>query len=270
MRAKVAEGYQAFAQQVQALLETELTLVETEHFLIWTDWESVARPKLAEWAEAMYTALCVEFQLDRASDVFLAKCPIFCFQSRSRLRRFAQRIDGYGGEEAIAYTRSVPKSGHVHVVLARQGRSRFAYDQFACNLVHEGTHAFLHRLHTSRLIPHWVNEGYAELVADRVLGDRCVSRQDARLLAKQYIAYDWSIADFLAGSEPVAVHQYPLAHSVVRYLVSLGDGRWRGLIRDVKGGADLPTALAKQYDGLTLERLEANWKGAVAASQTKR
>lgn len=270
MRAKVAEGYQTFAKQVQDLLETELTLVETEHFLIWTDWELLARPKLAEWAEAMYAALCEEFQLDQAGDVFLAKCPMFCFQSRSRLRRFAQRVDGYGGEEAIAYTRSVPKSGHVHVVLARQGRSRFAYDQFACNLVHEGTHAFLHRLHTSRLIPHWVNEGYAELVADRVLGDRCVGGQDARLLAKQYSRHDWSIGVFLASSEPVAVHQYPLAHSVVRYLVSLGEGRWRGLIHDMKRGADLPTAFARQYDGLTLERLEIDWKVAIGAGQPKR
>lgn len=265
MRAKVAEGYQAFARQVQELLETELTLVETEHFLIWTDWESVARPKLAEWAEAMYAALCAEFQLDRADDVFLAKCPMFCFQSRSRLRRFARRIDGYGGDEAIAYTRSVPESGHVHVVLARQGRSRYAYDQFACNLVHEGTHAFLHRLYTSRLIPHWVNEGYAELVADRVLGDRCVGGQDASLLEKQYARRDWSIGDFLASSEPVAVHQYPLAHSVVRHLVSQGDERWRGLIYDLKRGAGLPTALADQYDGMTLEQLEANWKAAAAA-----
>ncbi len=265
-RQRVISVYKSFGETVRQEVCEDLTLIETDHFLIFTDWTKGRRGMLGEWCEAMYAALCARFSFDASEPVFLAKCPVFCWRSKTRFMEFARRFDGYDGTNAIGYTRSMADSGHVHIVLLRQGRSEADFDRFACTLVHEGTHAFLHRLFTTRLIPHWVNEGYADLVAERVLGDRCASVENAALLARQYVRYDWPIAGLLEHDGPIDVHQYALAHSVVRYLEGLGRPRFAAFIRSLKSGQTTTEALADQYDGMTLDQLQARWRSAIRAA----
>ena len=278
LRARVREAYLTFGQKVREVLGRDIVLVETDHFLIWTDWRFRDRTKLAEWFEGMYLALCHQFDLDPRQDIFLAKCPAFCFQRPARFRKFAQKFDGYSGRSAVGYTRSIEANGHTHIVLVRQGESALDYDRFAVTLVHEGTHAFVHRLYSSRLIPHWVNEGLADLIAERVLGDRCPTAENAAMLAAEFVRHDWPIRDLLEGTAPIGVHEYALAHSVVALLAdpafseslsSPGEGldegsstmaRFPHFIRALKDGVDVPAALATSYDGMTLEALEAAWR----------
>lgn len=262
-RTNVMIAYRTFGAKVEEVLGKDVVLVETDHFLIWTDWDKRERLRLVEWSEAMYAALCEQFGLGRSGEVFLAKCPMFCWRNKASFRKFARYFDGYSGDDAVGYTRSIEKSGHVHVVLVRQGNSPDDLDRFASTLVHEGTHAFLHRLHSTRLIPHWVNEGFANVLAERVLGDRCNNAESAALLARPYVRYDWPIGDFLRDAGPIAVEQYPLAHSVVGYLLSLGSERFAGLIRGLKDGRSISEALAANYDGLSLEGLEAAWRDSI-------
>lgn len=267
-RAKVLEVYKTFGRKVQEVIGKAVVLIESDHFLIWTDWEARHRDRLVGWCESMYTALSEQFDLDPADNIFLAKCPVFCWRSKTRFLKFAREFDGYGGRDAVGYARSIERNGHVHVVLLRQGRSQADFDRFACTLVHEGTHAFIHRLYTSRLIPHWVNEGYADLAAERVLKDRCPAGENAELLARQFVRYDWPITELLHSAGPIPVHQYPLAHSVIAYLEGSGHKRLAGFIKDLKTGESVSTALAANYDGLTLDQLEADWRSAVRDAGT--
>ena len=266
IRAKVMEIYRSFGRTVQQVIYKDLALIETDHFLIWTDWERDGRDRLGNWCEAMYNALCEQFGLDPAEDIFLAKCPVFCWRSHVRFREFARQFDGYPGTNAVGYARSIERNGHVHIVLLRQGRSEADYDRFACTLVHEGTHAFLHRLHTNRLIPHWVNEGYADLTAERVLQDHCPNAEKAALLARQYVRYDWPISYLLGDAGPIGVHEYPLAYSLVAYLDGLDPKRFAGLIRSLKEGDTVGAAVAANYDGMTLVELEAGWRSSIRRS----
>ncbi len=266
IRAKVMEIYRSFGRTVQQAIYKDLALIETDHFLIWTDWEVDGRDRLADWCETMYGAVRDQLDLDPADNVFLAKCPVFCWRSQSRFRRFAREFDGYDGTNAVGYTRSIEKNGHVHVVLLRQGRSEADYDRFACTLVHEGTHAVLHRVHSTRLIPHWVNEGLADLVAERVLTDRCPNAEKAELLARQYVRYDWPISHILGDPGPIGVHEYPLAQSLVAYLERLGPKRFARFIRSLKEGRTVGAAVAMNYDDRTLVELEAGWRAAVRAA----
>ncbi|MGB2987183.1 MAG: hypothetical protein WBE26_15035, partial [Phycisphaerae bacterium] len=262
-RAQVLEVYKAFGEKVREVLGQGVVLIESDHFLIWTDWEPRYRDRLTVWCESMYAALCEQFNLDPAKDLFLAKCPVFCWRSKARFLKFARQFDGYGGSNAIGYTRSIEERGHVHVVLLRQGRGEADFDRFACTLVHEGTHAFLHRLYSSRLIPHWVNEGYAELMAERVLRDRCPNGENAALLARQFVRYGWPITRLLHSVGPIDVNQYPLAHSVIAYLEGLDGERFAGFIKSLKAGATVAAALSANYDGLTLDQLEARWRSVI-------
>lgn len=259
-RARVRKVYDEFAAKVREAMGGKIELVETDHFLIHTDWPARDRQMLPGLFESMYTALCGEFDCDPKGDVFLAKCPVFCFASKGRFWKFAREFDGFADKEAIGYTRSIVESGHVHMALCLGGRRPGDFDRFAYTLVHEGTHAFMHRFHSNRLIPHWVNEGYAELMAEQVLGDRCPAGEKADLLARQYVRFNWPLGELLLRAGPIEVHEYPLAASVITYLHAQGRDRFAGFIRGLKEGHDLPRALADHYAGMTLQRLEAQWR----------
>ena len=264
-RGEVRQAYDTFGAKVREVMGEDVTLVETDHFLIWTDWRR-DRERLGPWFESMYTALCEQFGLNPEDDIFLAKCPIYCWRSKARFLRFARHFDGFEGSGAVGYTRSIVENGHVHVVLLKQGNSPADLDRFACTLVHEGTHAFLHRLHSSALIPHWVNEGYADLVAERVLGDRCPAGENAALLAKQIVRYDWPLGDFLKQAGPIEVHQYPVAHSVVSFLERKGRDRFAGFIRSLKDGQSIEVALDAHFGIPTVDALEKQWRQSVRAN----
>lgn len=265
-REEVRRAYEKFGVQVQEVMGKGVSLIETDHFLIWTDWKR-DKKRIGPWCEAMYAALCDQFGLDRSDDIFLAKCPIYCWRSKKKFQQFARHFDGFEGAGAIGYTRSIAENGHVHVVLLRQGRSAGDLDRFASTLVHEGTHAFLHRLYSSRLIPHWVNEGYADLVAERVLGDRSPAGENAELLAKQIVRYDWPLGDLLKQSGPIRVDQYPIAHSVVAFLEQKDSNALAGFIRALKSGMGVESALDAQYGISTVDRLETHWRQWVRTSE---
>jgi len=268
-RAKVMEAYRTFGEKVREVMGKDVALLESDHFLIWTDWETKYRDRLTGWAEAMYAALSEQFDVSATDEVFLAKCPVFCWRSKARFQKFARYFDGYAGSNAVGYTRSIEKNGHVHVVLVRQGRSEADFDRFACTLVHEGSHAFMHRLYSTRLIPHWVNEGYAEMTAERVLGERCDTAEKAALLARQYVRYDWPLGGMLESVSPIEVHEYSLAHSLVAHLEGLGRPRFAGFVRGLKDGRTTAEALATNYDGMTFAQLEQSWRSAIRSNSPK-
>lgn len=257
------EAYRRFGAEVCRVLGDAVRLVETEHFLIWTDWREDDVPRLREWTERAYAALAGQFSVPCNADVFIAKCPMFCFRSRDRFTRFARHFDGYDAVDAVGYTRSNEQLGHVHVVLLLEGWRRHDFDRFACTLVHETTHAFLHRLFSTRLIPHWVNEGYAEWTAEHVLPDISPAGETAELLAREYVRYELPIAAFVENSGPIDVADYALAHALVSHLLSKGGDRWRTLIERLKSGASPVEAMRDAYDGLTPEQLQHEWRAAV-------
>jgi hypothetical protein len=86
------------------------------------------------------------------------------------------------------------------------------------------------------------------------------------MLARQYVKYDWPILDMLNQAGPIDTHQYPLAHSVIAYLDSLGPGKLAGFVRLLKDGRSIADALADQWEGMTAESLERQWRAWVRSS----
>ncbi|MGB0714609.1 MAG: peptidase MA family metallohydrolase [Phycisphaerae bacterium] len=259
-RRRAMNLYREFGESVRNKIYDDLFLMETRHFLIYTDWPAPFRDQLGEQCEAMFESLARRFGVSTDSSFFLAKCPVFCWSATSRFQRFARAYDGFDGRSSLGYTRSVAASGHVHMSLLTQGFTPDDLDRFAGTLVHEGTHAFLHRLESTRLIPHWVNEGMAEFVAEEVLGSRYEAAEKAELLAKQFVRFDWPITSMLARTGPIAVHEYPLAHSLIQFLASRGTGKLGDFIRHLKAGMPVAEALPATFDGLTMAQLEPAWR----------
>ncbi|MCH7873646.1 MAG: hypothetical protein IID33_18255, partial [Planctomycetes bacterium] len=109
-------------------------------------------------------------------------------------------------------------------------------------------------------------EGYADLVAERVLGDRCPAGENAALLAKQIVRFDWPLGDLLSRTGPIEVHQYPIAHSVVSFLERKNRGRFAGFIRSLKEGQSIEAALDTHYGIPAVDRLEKQWRQSIRAN----
>lgn len=253
-----------YAPRLAEVFQDRVTLVETDHFLIWTDLPSGWRKSLSDAVEGMYAALCEQFGYDVRQNIFLGKCPIFCFASREDFLRFARAFDGYEQSDLAGYTRSIPQRGYVHVALFLPGRTPEHWDRFLCTLVHESSHAFLHRFHASGLIPHWINEGYAELTTERILKDRCFTGETSSLLAEQFVRHDWPVHNLLRGTGPILVHQYPVAHSIVAFLERTDAVAFRRFIMMLKQGESTEDALRAAYDW-SLDELESKWRADVRA-----
>jgi len=260
--------YHQFGESVRDTINPDLVLVETPHFLIWTDWRADRREALADWTERMYAAVAGQLGLDPGGNVFLGKCPVFCFRSKARFLRFGRTYDGWQTSNSTGYTRTGP-GGHVHLAVYLRSDSPAELNRFAGTLVHEGVHAFVHRYGRDGNVGGWVGEGLANYLAERVLGDRCLYGEAAALVARQYVLRNIPIQDLLrrlGGPQP---HEYPVAHSLVEFLIQRDSSAFSLLLVDLKGKPDAEACLTAAY-GLDFPGLEAAWREHVRESDERK
>ncbi|MCH7814795.1 MAG: hypothetical protein IID40_12335 [Planctomycetes bacterium] len=258
-RQEIIELYKRFGQSVRETINPDLVLIETDHFLIWTDWQRHRREPLARWCEAIYAAVATQFGLDPNGNLFLGKCPVFCFRSKARFLRFGRTYDGWKISSANGYTRTSP-TGHTHVVIYRRGVTPQDLDQFAGTLVHECVHAIVHRYRRVGHIGGWVGEGLAQFMAERVLGERCLYGEAADLVARQYALKEIPLGDLLHTTGLPQPHEYPVAHSLVGFLIERDATALTELVTHLKRGLSIEQALMRSYDGLTFDDLTTAWR----------
>ncbi len=256
----IVDGYKAVVEDICAQLHISLKLVETEHFLIWTDWSGAEHALLAGWVEGMYSALAKMFSLKDGEVVFAGKCPMFVLRTRKRFVGFASALDNYDARGAVGYARS-ESNGHVHVVVSRHGGSPAAFDAFAGTLVHEGTHAFLYRYRPGRSLPGWVDEGFANHAAQVVLGDRCANLDAANAAARLVVSENVPIPRSFFDDGTIEARYYPVAHSLVAYLIGRDREAFVRFLNDLKTGQPVEKALFGSFD-MTIGQLEKNWRAA--------
>ena len=126
---------------------------------------------------------------------------------------------------------------------------------------HEGFHQFMHR-YVPRA-PIWLNEGLADYVAEQVLGERSTTGEQALAMAKYFVIKHKPIDKLFTFTESPPGEYYPIAHSVVIFLIRRDHDAFVRMINDIKKGSTLEQALAKHYKGMTLKSLELAWRGAV-------
>lgn len=266
-RLRICDTYRSYyAPKWEALFGDLPIIAESSHFLLFTDLDPIRQGRLLEAAEDMFDTLAQLFGFTADQQVFLGRCPVFALRSKARFLRFARAFDQYGDFSALGYTRSIEEKGYVHISLYAPGTSEVDFDQMVQTLVHEGTHAFLHRVPPYGLIPHWVNEGLAEWVCEKVLGDRSPAGEKAELLAGLYVRKDWPITNLLTGRGPIEVQQYALSHSVVGFLLARSRDVFADFLRQLKTGVATEEALKGSY-GSTLKDLEREWREAVRSAE---
>jgi hypothetical protein len=245
--------------EVRGKIAPDLVLLETRHFLIWTDWPEAKRNLIPDWAEQLYNVMCDEFGFPRNDPIWLGKCPLFCFKNKRRFQKFAKSVDGYDASKALGYTKTT-NGGYVHVVLRRLGNRPEDIDKFAVTMVHEASHAFMHNYGSPKDLPPWLNEGLADYIAERVLGDRSPTGENAAALARQYVAQQKPIREVFEFESSPPGHFYPICQSLVEYLIDKDGDAFVAMINDLKGGMDADKALRRHYKGMNLNVLDHSWR----------
>ncbi len=264
---EILKVYREFGEKVRREVAPDLVLLETRHFMVWTDWTESSRNLIPDWAEQMYSMLCREFGFSPNETIWLGKCPLFCFRNRARFEAFAQKFDNYAAGDALGYAKT-DSTGYVHVVLRRLGSDQAAIDRFATTLVHEGTHGFMHCYRAPVKLPAWFEEGLADYVAERVVPDRSRTGENSVRLARQVVAQGRRIDDLFQFTSSPPGHYYPIAHSIVDYLIRRDRAAFVSVIDDTKSGMAFDHALARHYKGMDTRSLELAWRNEISRAMT--
>jgi len=239
-------------------------LVETEHFLVFTDWKATNDRPLAEVCEKMYGGMCRQFDIPPEQNIWAGKCPVYIFWEAEHYRRFTTEVDARGMDKAAGYC-AWSGQGFVYIVMNRvkqEGMSAAAArTRFYEVLVHEATHGFLARYISHRPIPTWLNEGLADYMA-ATLVPGCGAAKRHVEAARQAVKEDKSIGHVF-GDLGLNAFDYGICQSLVRYLIARDRKGMVCLVTRLKEGRSEAEAMDEAY-GLDREKLSRSWREAVA------
>ena len=240
-----------------------LRLVETEHFLIFTDWEPVDDAFLIEQLEGAYALLSREFHVGAEDTVFVGRLPVYMFSSASMMQRYAREFDQYdAGNNVAGYHASRP--GGLNKLVMSKPRSTAlmglpaARRQWARTLTHEFVHAFLARYRGGRHLPRWLDEGLAEMLAESVMpapGYADLVRQVARS--------GQSITSVFDDRVMPPAEMYPVMLSMTSALYRENPASFVAMVDRIKAGADAEEALREHF-GVGYGGLEQAWRNHAA------
>jgi len=235
-------------------LRVNLRLVETPHFLIFTDWPAGEQKWTAVTFEQMYRGLARQFGIDPSENIWYGKLPVYAFNSSDDFVRFVKEIDQLPDDAArsagYAYAQT---DGRGHIVLRRYGGRNL----LASTIVHEGTHAFLARYRSNRLIPSWLNEGLAQMMEQAGVPGSTKLR-DARNSSVNVASRRVDIRRIFTDDDNIEAEMYPVAMTVTDLLIRRSRTAYVAMINDIKDGTEVDAALKKHY-GWTYTDLARWW-----------
>lgn len=246
-------------ETINRLLGTKLQMVETTHYLLFSDADPRVTAQFAGWSEALYRSLLEQFALPALARVWDGKCVLVLFDERRHYEAYARRFDGHQTVHAGAYF-AVEKHGEgepslVHLCVPIEGSdARRLQELFA----HEGTHAFFELYKTAGRLPLWVHEGLAEYMT--TVND--ASLRPAKWAQALRVAQSREPIDAVFQA-PVGVEltlpQYGVAFTLVDYLLTAGRPKFKAFIDGLKDGQTADAALRAAY-GFGLEELQGHWR----------
>lgn len=260
---KPVTNEQAAANRKRAIEMAEKTrtfapnmhMVETAHFLIFTEWDRSNDRPLAEICERMYRALSLQFDVPLKQNIWAGKCPIFIFWEKLHFVRFTQEVDHTALDNVPGYNLQ-HRNGFCYIVMNRCEKREHFFEL----LIHEATHAFLGRYLTNQRIPTWVNEGLAEyMAATLVPGYDAEKRYKAA--NKEALKKNRDVR-YVLKSTRLDYFGYGIAQSIVRFMIARDRRRFIRFIQLLKEGKKEDEALKLSY-GLTQEQLVRGWEQAV-------
>ena len=235
----IRQRAEARLAKTKELTGAELTLYETDHFLIYTDINAKTASQVSVFAERLEKVLRNPFDVPAEQFLWPGKLVVWVFKNRkdydvvrveidnfvaekddaSRFRGYAQHAYGTDGVDQGKLLVHINISYETPKEVVGGERTSF-FNTFA----HETTHAFTASWPKRGRVPTWFNEGLAEFAAGEAVSEANAAsrRQRAyRQVRDTPGAVVPMMADdrrFLSGGNDGTIDEYGIAQSLVRYL----------------------------------------------------
>ena len=264
---KAIAFFKKFAGEVEEQLKVKFGTIESPHFLIFTDWDTREYDFLKTNVEQAYSLVSRQFDIPVSQNVFIGKLPVFMIASQDDFKRFAREIDQSDAADNLAGYYMGNTKGFGHMVMWKpdlkksNGNVHDAEKRWAYVLTHEFTHAFVARYRSNGFVPHWVNEGLAEVVADHQF-------------PKSY-TYAWardrekkrkSLSDLFEDKGMLPADDYAVAQTMVETMLKENPKTFLKYFNDMKDGMKPDEALLKEYK-VDRKGLEAAWRKYVTSTK---
>ena len=252
-------AYKQDAAEASSKLGLKFDTFETDHFLVFTDWDPREKNFLKTNLEGAYRAVSHQFDIPVKENVFVGKLPVYMFAKQADFRRFLKEtIELDAGEGLLGlYAGKSDGSGFLTLwkpVMQNQSEQRAAERRWARTLTHEFTHAFIARYRTNRRIPRWLNEGLAEVIADGQFPD-----PNSRRWAVMMAGGDRPISVIFNDDYMPPGEYYPVMMTMVEALIREDRKKFLQMFNAIKAGTEGEQALKEAY-GVDYSQLEKAWR----------
>lgn len=256
--AAAVASYKADAAEAAKAMNWTYDSFETDHFLVFTDWDPRERNFLQTNLEAAYRAVSRQFDIPVKENVFVGKLPVYMFAKQADFQRFLYQTVGLQAGETLLGIYAGKSDGSGFLTLFKPKvdgpNTSGAERRWARTLTHEFTHAFIARYRTNRRIPRWLNEGTAEVIADGLFPD-----PDTRRWAMLMAGGDRPISQIFDDNYMPPGEYYPVMETMVQALVREDRSKFLKLFNAIKTGTPGEKAMKEIY-GVDYEQFEAAWR----------
>jgi hypothetical protein len=251
---------QKFGKEVSSKLSVTFTEIQTDHFIMFTDWDPREHAFLKRNVEAAYTAVSRQFEMKPSDNIFIGKLPVFMFAKQAKFKEFGKTFTKMDVPNDVAGYYVGNDSGYGYMtmwkpdVAAAGGNVRAAERRWAHTLTHEFTHAFVARYRTNRHVPRWLNEGMAEVIAYGEFPDA-----RAFAFAKHYAGTGRSVKNIFDDSQMPGGEMYPVMMTLVQALARENPRKFLKYFNAIKDGGHPEETLKEMYQ-VDYAGLEVAWR----------
>lgn len=254
------------AAQALRKLSIKARRLETDHFIIYTDWDAVDDAFLTGALEEAYRLVAGEFGISTYANIFVGKLPVYMFEEHETFMRYAREQDGHRQfQHTVAGYYTGRSDGMGKLVMSKPRQTELygletARQMWRRNLTHEFSHAFMARYRSNAFVPRWLNEGLAEVISEKVH-----PRPGALATARRIARGERSIQSVFDDGEISGPEMYPVMMTLVQALAEEDPQRFRQLVDRIKAGENAQKLLRELYN-VDYPGLEAAWRRLMTRS----
>ena len=240
--------------------------IETDHFVIYSDWSKKDDRRLAKIYEKLYGALCKQFAIGPKENIWIGKLPVFAFWKKDPYVNFSQSALGVAiADKAAGFAGRRGSFSYVCLGPVDSKNKAQSISWFYQLLCHESTHAFIGRYISDRHLISWLNEGIAETMVAQLVPNGKQTKYKLTSAHKK-VKGGWLPREgdmFGPTNIPLEGAYYGCAQSMARYLIAKDRKKFIQLITLIKNGTDPKEAMKEAYGYSSYSAFLKAWKKMV-------